>query len=124
MSTTGQNLINQINAKIRNYAVEAFHNMALNSILLQIIAWIDGQSGGITATSQVLQITSADFTNATDCPLVALNGANLVIFFNEGQKYLIKTTDWIDLVGGGFRVTIPLFDSTADTYHFFIYQAA
>jgi hypothetical protein len=121
MSTTGQNIKNLINQWIRNYAVTAFHDMRLNTILNLIVQWIDGIFSGSVTIASVVPVTSADFTDATNCPLTALNGQELEIFWNEGQRFIYKDTEWSALVGGGFEILMDGFDSTDTTYHFYIY---
>jgi hypothetical protein len=127
MSVTGQNLTNQINAVVRNYAPDAFHNMGMNNILLLFVQWIDSiaGSGSGTAAPSVVPVTAANFTTATDCPQPLLNGDSLVIFWNDVGKFLTKGTDWIDFVGGGFTIIIPGFDATGvnSNCQFYIYTA-
>ena len=119
MSTTAQNIINQINKYCRNYATEFFHDMNGNRILLQLVQWIDGISGGTFQAASMVPVTRADFTHATKCPLIALNGKNLNIYWNEGNKWIEKDAgEWTDLVGGGFQITIDGFNSGDANYHF------
>jgi hypothetical protein len=123
-SLAAQNIIDQINQYCRNYGPEFFHNSRGNSILNQIVALVDANSGGVTASSQVLAITSADFSNATDCPLTLLDGINLQIYYCEGNKWLEKDLgEWTDLAGGGFTILITGFNSADDNYHFKIFQS-
>lgn len=120
-SGTAQNIINQINQWVRNYALDAFMEGRLNSILNQIVLFIDAGGGTGGSGSSMVRITSANFANATDCPLTALNGSNLAIFFNENQKYIEQDLgEWSPLVGGGFKVLIPGFNSANDNYHFYV----
>lgn len=104
-----------IDASVRNYAPAAFHNMALNQIL-HLLNQNTG-SGGSTAPPAGyfpgLFVTQANFSDATDCPIPSLNGYNLMIFYNDANRYLIKGVDWQVLVGGGFTILIPGFDATA-----------
>lgn len=123
-SPAAQNIDAQINKWIRNYAVDGFKDMRLNAILLQIVALADAAGGGsspITTQAQTVPITSADFTNATDCPKAILNGLQYSLFWNEGQRYLLQSAgEWSYLSGGGFRVLMTGFDSTAANDHFFL----
>ena len=126
MSVTRDNLRALINQFVRNYAVTAFLDMKLNMILNMMIDWIDsgGTTGPIVVVPGLYPITSADFINATDCPITALNGYNLQIYWNESNRFLIKADgEWTDLAGGGFRVLISGFDSTTATFHFYIYTS-
>jgi len=119
--TDTQNLINDINQYVRNYPLQSFQNLRLNSILLRLANGGTGGGGGGSGFNPV-PVTSANFTTATDCPLIALNGLNLLIFFNESQKFIYQETgDWTPLVGGGFTILIPGFDSTTANYHFVVY---
>lgn len=100
---------------IDNYGVKAFHNMNLNRIL----HLINGNSGmgGLSTDPPAgyfptIFVTQADFTTATDCPVSALNGYNLAVFYNDASKYLKKGTEWQILVGGGFTILLSGFDAT------------
>lgn len=122
MSANAENIKTQVNKSIRNYAVEAFQNMRLNAILLQLIDLADAATGGVGNGSVVVELTSADFINATDCPLTTLAGKNICVFFNENSRFITKdASEWSDLAGGGFRVNIPGFNSTLQNYHFYVF---
>lgn len=124
MSLTGDNIDAQIDQWIRNYAVTAFHDMRLNAILHMMVDWIDsgGTTGSITGYPNLTAVTSADFTNATDCPMPTLGGATIQVYWNEGNRFLEKdASEWTDLVMGGFSVTLAGFDSTAANYHFKVF---
>lgn len=114
MATTADIAI-LIDQFIDNYGVKAFHNMNLNRILHLML----GLSGTGLSTAppsgyfSTVFKTQADFTSATDCPITALNGYNLAIFYNDVNRYLIKGVDWQVKVGGGFTILIPGFDATA-----------
>ena len=107
-----------IDTYVRNFATEAFHDMQLNRIL-HLLNGGSG-SGGSTAPPAGyfpgVIVTQANFSNATDCPVTALNGYNLLVFYNDASRYLIKGTDWQVLVGGGFSILIPGFDATASGF--------
>lgn len=121
MSANAENIKVLINKIVRNSGVDAFHNMGMNRILLMLTDLADSYGGGGGNGSTTVQLTSADFTNATDCPLTTLAGKNIAVFFNENQKYIEKDAgEWADLAGGGFRVLIPGFDSTTANYHFYV----
>lgn len=121
-----QNLINQINQYVRNYPVESFQNLRLNSILLQMCdilgggAIPPGAGGGF-----LVPVTSANFINATDCPQTALAANVIAVYYQEAQRFLLKDAtdgpEWADLAGGGFRVLLPEWNSADATYHFFIF---
>lgn len=129
MSANAENIKTQVNATIRNNGIQAFHNMNLNRVLLQIIDLADSYGGGGGNGSTTVQLTSANFipaadgssgTRAIDCPLTTLAGKNIAVFFNENQKYIEQDAgEWTDLPGGGFRVLIPEFDATTFNYHFY-----
>lgn len=122
MSANAENIRTLVNQIVRNYAVESFHNMGLNRILNMLIDFIDGSTGGGGNGSSVVQITSANFINATDCPLTTLAGQRIAVFFNENSKFIEKdASEWTDLAGGGFTVTIPDFDSTTANFHFYVF---
>ena len=121
MSANAENIKVLINKIVRNSGVDAFHNMGMNRILLMMTDLADSYGGGGGNGSTTVQVTSADFTNATDCPLTTLAGKRIAVFFNENQKYIEKDDgEWSDLPGGGFRVLIPGFDSTTANYHFYV----
>lgn len=123
MSASAENIKTQVNKWIRNYSVEAFHDMRLNAILLQMVDLCDISSGGNGGTGSIVaQVTSANFINATDCPLTTFKGKNIAIFFNENAKFIEKdASEWTDLPGGGFKILIPGFDSSAANFHFYVY---
>lgn len=104
---------------IDNYGVKAFHNMNLHRIL-SLMLQILGSGGGSTSPPNgyfpTLTITQADFTTATDCPIPALDGYNIEVFYNDVSRYLDIGTDWQVFVGGGFTILIPGFDATASGF--------
>jgi hypothetical protein len=123
MSANAENIKNQINTWVRNYAVPAFHNMRLNAILLQMVDLCDAAGSGIGGTGSVIvELTSANFVNDTDCPLTSLAGQNLAIFWNELQRFLVKADgEWSDLPGGGFKVNMAGFEASSNNYHLYAY---
>jgi len=122
MSANAENIKTQVNQWVRNYPLQAFQNQRLNSILLQLINLADAATGGSGNGSVVVELTSSDFSNATDCPLTTLAGQNICVFMNEASRFLTKdASEWSDLAGGGFRVNIAGFDSTKQTYHFYVF---
>jgi len=122
MSANAENIKVQINKWVRNYAVSAFHDLRLNAILLQIVDLADAAGGGSGNGSVVVELRSANFSNATDCPLTTLAGKNLAIFWNDIPKYLDKEAgEWSDLPGGGFKVNISGFDATTNNYLLYAY---
>lgn len=112
-----------IDDKIRNYAVEAFHDLALNRIL-HLLNQNTTSSGPGSGSFGTIFVTSADFSDATNCPLPALNGYNIALFWNDVPKYLKKGTDWTPRVGGGFTILIAGFDATANAVNIVVTQAA
>lgn len=122
MSANAENIKSLINQVVRNYAVTAFQNMGLNRILLMLTDLADSYGGGAGNGSILVQITSANFINATDCPLTTLAGKNIAVFWNENSAFLEKDKgEWADLAGGGFRILVPDFDSTKANFHFYAY---
>jgi len=123
MSANAENIKNQINLWVRNYSVEAFHNMRLNSILLQMVDLADAAGGGSGGSGSIVaELTSANFVNDTDCPLTSLAGKNLAIFWNELQRFLIKAdNEWEDLPGGGFKIKMTGFEASSNNYHLYAF---
>lgn len=122
MSIAAQNIKALVNQFIRGDAVKAFQNLNLNRILLLLCDLADagGGTGGAGSATLVERLTSADFENATDCPITSMAGANIAVFFNENNRFLNKDQgEWADLPGGGFRVLLPGFNSASATYHFY-----
>ena len=120
-SPTGANLINQINTYILNYAPAAFHNKALNNILLQLVAWIDsGGTTGPVTTPAVLIVTSANFTTAVDCPIPSYNGHTIAVLWCDIPKPLVQGVDFTPYAGGGFTMLTPGFNSGSGTFTFWV----
>lgn len=71
-------------------------------------------------TSNHVSVTSADFTTATDCPIPALALNTFSLFWASGlANYIYEDINqWEYLVGGGFRILIPGFDSTLSNERF------
>lgn len=121
MSPNATLITNLVNLYVRNDGVKAFHNLNLNTILLLLTELADSGGGGSTGTLCV-EVTSADFSGPTTCPLPALNGVNYALFYDEGGRHLHQAAgEWSYLTGGGFTVNLPGFDSTASTVHFVLY---
>jgi len=120
--STYSDLVNDINDWVTNYAPKAFLNKRLNNLLLRIIAWINsgGTTGPVIAPNMTI-VTSADFSNATDCPIVALNGLTIGVLWVDIPKPLIETVDWTPLAGGGFTMLTAGFDSGSATYTFWVF---
>lgn len=85
-----------------------------------------GGGGSITPVTPVgfgeylIPITSSDFANATDYNNPDIVGKNLVIFWNDINRYLIPVTEWNYTVTG-FEILIDGFDATSNDYTLFIY---
>ena len=121
MTTLAQTITNLINQYVRNYAIDAFQDMRLNRILNLLTQLADANSSGSTGSSGIIPLQSANFVNATDCPLSNLVGKSFVIFFNENQRYIIEEDgEWSYLPGGGFKIQIPNFDASQSNYHFYV----
>lgn len=122
MSANAENIKVKINKWIRNYAVPAFHDLRLNGILLEMTDLADAASGGGGNGSSVVELRSADFADATDCPLTSLAGVNIAVFLSDVGRFLYKDEgEWSDLPGGGFRILLAGFDSTTTNYHVYVY---
>lgn len=68
-----------------------------------------------------LNFTSASFTSATNCPITQYNGMTISVFWNDAGRYLVAGTEFTPLAGGGFTVTVPGFDATANSYSFYVF---
>jgi len=121
MSLATDNIQAQINLYIGAYAVDAFHNKNLNRILLLMLQLLSNGGSAPTA-GMMFHFTSANFINATDCPIPSLLGQNLVVFWAEPPKTLIQGTNFTLLPGGGFSVTDAGFDAITGSpnYNFFV----
>jgi len=108
------NIQNDINTYVRNYPVESFHDMRLNSILLRMCQLLDSISGGTVTNPPAVTVTSANFTTAVDCPIPSLNGHNLSILWGDVPKLLIQGTDFSLYAGGGFTMLIPGFNASVN----------
>lgn len=81
-------------------------------------------SSALDTSGNVTPVTSANFINATDCPITALNGDTIQVYYEEGGRFLKQDAgEWANLSGGGFRVTIPGFDKSAQNYHFYVFKS-
>lgn len=66
----------------------------------------------VSATSVFpIYITQANFTTATDYNDTRIVGQNLMIFYNEINRYLIPGTEW-SYTATGVSITLPGFDAT------------
>jgi len=110
-----------INNFVKNYAAESFHDGHMTQILSLLNQLADSGGGGGITNYQALQVTSADFINATDCPIVGYNGLNILVHWADIPKSLINGVDVQALVGGGFQILIPGFNSGAGTFTFWVF---
>lgn len=120
MSQYNKDLINQY---VTQYPYDCFNNQWLKTILLLQEDEIEaGQSGGGGGTGffSTIYVTSANFSNTTDCPLTSLNGFTFQVWDNDMNRYLYPTTEWQPLSGGGFRVLLAGFNASTDAHNFFI----
>lgn len=122
MSSLTQNIRLRINQYVNQYAVDSYTNQQLRNILLDQCDAIDEATGGTPTDSLPLEVTSADFSDATNCPLTSLDGKNLRVFWNDLNRFLMQGTDWNPLVGGGFTILIPGFNSIDGTYTFYVFS--
>jgi hypothetical protein len=124
MSSAANNINAQIDEYVRNQGLTAFQNLNLNRILHLIVALADANSGTSQGSSNIMPITSANFINATQCPIPAMDGIPIRIYWDEGAKFLeTDNADWQVYPGGGFTVLIPGFDSTKGNYHFYVFKS-
>lgn len=109
---------------INQYAVDAFNNQRLRTILLLICQEIVATQGtpNLNASTAPILVTSILFTDATNCPLTALNGLQLQIYWNDTNRFLIQGVDWTPLSGGGFTMLIPGFNSADQNYTFYVFS--
>lgn len=121
MSTQTDYIKTLINQRVRNYPVTAFQDMWMNTILNLIVDLFAGGGGSGGSGEGVFKVTSADFTTATNCPITALVGLTLAVYWNDTNKFLDHGTDFTELVGGGFQILIPGFDSSTATYTFYVF---
>lgn len=70
--------------------------------------------------SKIIQLTSADFDDATTCTADTLHGIIYAIYWDDIPSYIYLGTDY-DLVPGGFEITTTNFDATANDYTFHAY---
>jgi hypothetical protein len=64
-------------------------------------------------------LTSADFTTATEYHNNALLGMNYVLYLN-GEIFLVENVDYEKISGGGFRILIAGFNALANLYSIFV----
>ena len=123
MSANAENIKSKINKWVRNYAVAAFHDLRLNGILLEMVDLFDAAGSGTGGTGSIVtEVRSANFSNATDCPLTTLAGKSLAIFWNDIPRFLDKDAgEWSDLPGGGFKINVPGFNATTNNYLLYAY---
>ncbi len=122
MSAAAENIKILIDRFCRNDGIKFFHDLRGNQILKLLTDLADVASGGVGTGSFVVPVTSANFSNATDCPLTTLAGKQIIVFYNEGQRFLEQDAgEWADLAGGGFRVLLSGWDKAQATYHFVVY---
>ena len=78
--------------------------------------------GGFAIIPFLFHFTSADFSNSIDCPIPSFLGKTIEVYWNEDQRFLLKSDgEWTDLAGGGFQVLIPGFDKDFAVYNFYVY---
>lgn len=64
-------------------------------------------------------IQSSDFITATNYVNAAVNGKTYSLYLN-GVKFLNPMTEWAYVLGGGFMILLPNFDSTANSYEIYL----
>lgn len=122
MSPLATNINALVDLYVSNYPLDAFTNLRLNQILHLLTGLADANSSGSSNQANIIPMVSANFSNTTDCPIPALNGNKIRVFYDELNRFLEQDKgEWQDLVGGGFRILIPGFDSTQDNYHFYVF---
>lgn len=70
-----------------------------------------------------ISLTSADFINATDCPIANVQYNKLSVFFSDASTFIYESKgQWEYLPGNtGIKILIPGFDATAYDYNFEIF---
>jgi hypothetical protein len=85
---------------------------------------LNSSSGGGSGSGFSFRtVRSSAFSSSDDCPIPALDGADLQIFWIDLGRFLVKGTEWTDLAGGGFTVTVPGFNSSSADYGFTVYSS-
>lgn len=84
-------------------------------------AWQLSGSGGSGNGFSMRTAVSSNFSTAVNCPLPSLNNDSLQIFWNDLGRFLVEGTEWQNLSGGGFRILVPGFDATANSYTLTVY---
>lgn len=111
-----------ITTYVQNYPVQAFHDLRMQGILLRMMALFGGGGSGSGSNSAIIPFVSANFSNATDCPVISMNGRSFQLFWNEDKRFLEQDAgEWGYLAGGGFTILIPGFDSSTDNFHFKVF---
>lgn len=82
---------------------------------------IDGGSGGGGSGFSIRDIVSSNFSTSVNCPLPALNNDSLQVFWNDIGRFLLEGTEWQNLSGGGFKILLPGFDATSNSYTLTLY---
>lgn len=121
MSPLAAAIQNDINTYIRNTPLDAFAELNLNRILLNMLFLADGSGGGGGQSGAIIPLTSVNFVNDTDCPLGFLQGTNLSVYWQEQGRFLLPDAGEVAMLpGGGFQVLIPGFNRNNDNYHFYV----
>jgi len=93
----------------------------LNSLIVKLVNYINSQ---IAFPPAVIPVVSGDFTNATTYNNPALSGVQFEIFLNDLNRFIyneVGNQEWNYVVGGGFQILIPGFDSTTVDYHLYVF---
>lgn len=87
------------------------------------ISWsqVTGSGGSGGSGFSIHPLTSSNFSTAVNCPIPALNNDSLQIFWNDLQRFLTEGTEWQNLSGGGFRILVPGFNATSNSYNLTLY---
>lgn len=81
------------------------------------------QTGLTTPTPPIPSFTNpineTNFTSATQATIPSLNNRSYLLYLN-GVGFLTAGTQWNYIAGGGFEILLPNFDSTKNSYTFYL----
>jgi hypothetical protein len=107
--------------QVANYLIWLCGKYALQA---RAILNITSGGGSVTPSSGgdsvfPIYITDSNFTNATQYEDSRINGRNIIVYFNEINRYLIPSTEF-SVSGDTLTILVPGFDATANTYNLVI----
>lgn len=108
-----------INGQIRIRGGNPGSGKVLQSDGSGVGTWVTPAAGFSAA---IVPFVSADFdpdgSTVTDA---TLNAKTYELFFNDLNRFLINTTEWNYIVGGGFQITLPGFDANSNNYNLYLF---